>query len=247
MLNALWIALSMYSRLPVPRVEWSDAGMRYALCWFPVVGWVQGACMALWVWAVGLLGVGHVFFAALAALVPLLVTGGIHLDGFVDTVDALSSRRDRDEMLRIMKDPHVGAFGAMAMSAYFLAAFGAWHEIGWDARQVWCYALGGALVRAVSALGLLVLPSARAGGLGATFAGAADRRNVQAVLLGWAALCATAMLALGGWWMVAGVAVSAAYCAWTAMMKFSGATGDVAGWFTCIAELMMLIFAAVFR
>ncbi len=246
MLNPLWIALSMYSRLPVPRVPWDDAGMRYALCWFPVVGLVQGVVMALWVWACGLLGVGKLLFSVLAALVPLAVTGGIHLDGFVDTVDALSSRRDRDEMLRIMKDPHVGAFGAMAVGAYLLTMFGACHEAVWDARMLWCYALGGALVRAVSGLGLLTLPSARAGGLGAMFAGAADRGQVRVALVGWAVLCAAVMVALGGWWMVVGVAVGAAYCAWAAMMKFKGVTGDVAGWFACIGELLMVLGAAVF-
>lgn len=245
MLKPLWIALSLYSRVPVPHVEWDARGMRHALCWFPVVGLIQGAMMALLVWVCGLLGVDKVLFAALAALLPLLVTGGIHLDGFIDTWDALSSRKDRAGMLRVMKDPHVGAFGAMAVAAYLLAGFGACHAVAWDGRMLWCYALGGALVRSLSAMGLLLLPRARADGLGATFAGAADRRTSLCALTIWAAACALIMIALGGWWMAAPVAVGAACCAWVATMKFGGATGDVAGWFTCSAELLMLLGAAV--
>lgn len=42
---------------------------------------------------------------------PLLVTGGIHIDGFSDTMDALSSHAERQKKLEIMDDPHIGAFG----------------------------------------------------------------------------------------------------------------------------------------
>ena len=56
-----------------------------------------------------------------AALIPLFVSGGIHLDGLCDTCDALCSFGDRDKRLAILKDPHVGAFGPMWLMAFLLA------------------------------------------------------------------------------------------------------------------------------
>ena len=52
-----------------------------------------------------------ILFTGVTVAIPLIITGGFHLDGFIDTSDAVSSFKDREERLSIMKDPHVGAFG----------------------------------------------------------------------------------------------------------------------------------------
>ena len=65
--------------------------------------------------------------AAVAVLIPVLVTGGIHLDGFLDTSDALSWQVT-ERRFEILKDPHTGAFVIIACCSYFLAAFGIWTE-----------------------------------------------------------------------------------------------------------------------
>lgn len=62
-------------------------------------------------------------------LLPLIVSGGIHLDGLVDTADALYSRRETEKKLEILKDPHVGAFGVMACCGYLLASFALWGQV----------------------------------------------------------------------------------------------------------------------
>ena len=55
----------------------------------------------------------------------LLVTGGIHLDGFMDTTDARSSYGDREKKLAILKDSHVGAFAVIGCSFYLILSAGA--------------------------------------------------------------------------------------------------------------------------
>ena len=84
--ESLLIALSTYSAVPVPQFDWNEKNMRYAICFFPAVGVLCGA--ALWLWAVlaQATGMSGVLFAAIAACLPILVTGGIHLDGYLDTV-----------------------------------------------------------------------------------------------------------------------------------------------------------------
>ena len=85
------IAFSTYSRLPMPQVEWSDENRKYALCFFPLVGALVGALMWLWVCVCGWLELSALLKGAVCAVIPLAVTGGIHMDGFMDTTDALAS------------------------------------------------------------------------------------------------------------------------------------------------------------
>ena len=127
--ESLLIALSMYSTLPVKCLNWTPRNLRHAMACFPLVGLLCGA--ALWVvWMVcGLLHTGSVLFGALAVLSGVLVTGGIHLDGFCDTADALYSRREQAEKLRILKDPHCGPFAVFSVILVLLLSFGAYTEL----------------------------------------------------------------------------------------------------------------------
>ena len=59
-------------------------------------------------------------------LLPVLVTGGIHMDGFLDTTDALSSWQPREKKLEILKDSHAGAFAIIMGCSYFVLALGVW-------------------------------------------------------------------------------------------------------------------------
>ena len=119
--ESLLIALSTYSAVPVPQLDWNEKNMRYAICFFPAVGILCGA--ALWLWAVlaQATGMSGVLFAAIAACLPILVTGGIHMDGYLDTVDALSSHQTCEKKLAIMKDANCGAFAVIYGGVYLLA------------------------------------------------------------------------------------------------------------------------------
>ena len=112
-----WIAVSfsMFSRIPMPRFEWDEEDMSHSLTFFPWIGAVIGlltygaGCLyyeyELPFWAVG----------ALILLIPILVTGGFHLDGYMDVKDALSSYADREKKLEILKDPNVGSFAIIGI------------------------------------------------------------------------------------------------------------------------------------
>ena len=127
--ESLLIALSTYSAVPVPQLDWNEKNMRYAICFFPAVGVLCGA--ALWLWAVlaQATGMSCVLFAAIAACLPILVTGGIHMDGYLDTVDALSSHQTCEKKLAIMKDANCGAFAVIYGGVYLLAYAGFAYEV----------------------------------------------------------------------------------------------------------------------
>ena len=238
--NSFVVAFSMYSKIPVPQIEWKKDNMRFALCYFPLVGAVTGLIVWLWSLISGYLGVGTVLSTAVFVLIPVAVSGGIHLDGLLDTADALSSWQTRERRLEILKDSHAGAFAIIVCCSYFLAAFAVWSEA--DAGSVQILTLGFVLSRALSGFGICTFPCAKNTGLAATFANAADRKKARVCLLLEAAACMAAMIWLD--WR-RGIAAAAAavivcvLCRRMALKKFGGITGDIQGFFLQVCELAM--------
>ena len=77
-LETIGVAFAMFSALPVPRIDWNERNMRYAMAAFPLIGAVIGA-----LWCVcGALPLPDMLRAAGFCLIPVAVTGGIHLDGY---------------------------------------------------------------------------------------------------------------------------------------------------------------------
>src|SRR5262245_2674772 len=114
-------ALQFLTRLPAPRVEVFDpADLSRSAMWFPVVGILVGTIVggALWLGAFATPAIG-----GLAALVAWVwVTGGLHLDGPGAVADALAgAHRSPDRLLQILRDPHLGAFGVMAICLQLIA------------------------------------------------------------------------------------------------------------------------------
>ena len=108
----------MFSALPVPQFDWNEriCGMRSAhFRWWGVI------CGALWCLCGALPLPDRAAHAAGFCLIPVWVTGGIHLDGYADTCDALASYGDTAKKLAILKDPHCGAFAVIRLCSYFAA------------------------------------------------------------------------------------------------------------------------------
>ena len=59
------------------------------------------------------------------SIIPILITGGFHIDGFMDTQDAINSYKPREKKLEILKDPHIGAFAVISLLAYSIFWAGA--------------------------------------------------------------------------------------------------------------------------
>ena len=235
-LQTVAVAFAMFSAVPVPQFDWNEKNMRYSLCAFPLVGVL---CGALW-YVCASLPLPAMVRAAGFCLIPVWVTGGIHLDGYADTCDALSSYGDREKKLEILKDPHCGAFAVIRLCSYFAAYLALCACVDFTPRVGLCWTLALVLERALSGLAVASFPMAKNTGLAHTFATAADRTTVRRVLMVLAALLSAALLALGGWALVlaAGCAVARDYV--VAKKQFGGVTGDLAGWFLQKCELWML-------
>ena len=124
LLRSLIQAFSTYSAIPAPETKWDEDSMKYALAFFPLVGAVIGAAEYGAYLLLVYLNSGALLTAAVLTALPLFLTGGIHMDGFLDACDALHSWRDREEKLRIMKDPHAGAFAVISCGIYLILYLG---------------------------------------------------------------------------------------------------------------------------
>ncbi len=237
------VAFSMFSAIPMPQIQWTPKNMRYALCAFPLVGAAVG--LALWGWSAlcGWLGAPALLRGAGLCLLPVLITGGIHLDGFADTCDALHSWQAPEKRRAILSDPHLGAFGAIRLCGWFIGYFGLCCAVAADGRSLLCWGLSFLLSRALSGLAVAWFPLAKDTGLAHSFASAADKKPVRRVLLAMALLLALSMCAarpLGGALMLLACGGVFLYYKPMAREKFGGLTGDLAGWFLQTAELFML-------
>lgn len=235
-LQTVAVAFAMFSALPMPQFDWNEKNMRYALCGFPLVGAVCGAVCCLCGW----LPLPTAIQAAGWCLLPVWVTGGIHLDGYADTCDALASCGDTAKKLEILKDPHCGAFAVIRLCSYFLAYAALCACVRFTLRvgAVWTLALVGE--RALSALAIAAFPLAKNTGLAHTFATAADRVRVRKILVLLCAALAAALIIMGGGALAAAAGCVFARYAVVARRQFGGITGDLAGWFLQKCEIWML-------
>jgi len=247
-LRSIGMAFAMFSIFPMPRLEWKGENMRYMLCALPLVGAVIALALAGWHYLCLRLAVGTGLYAAGMTLLPLALSGGIHMDGFCDTVDALSSHAPPERKREILKDSHAGAFAILAAIFYYLLTWACWTELPRRWEAVAAAGLFLVLSRAVGALCSVLLPSSTQKGLLFTFTGAAHRRAAVILIL-WVLLCGAGLAVLSP----AGGAVSLllaagcfGYLYKMSRREFGGMSGDLAGFLISGSELVLLFGQTIF-
>ena len=237
-LETVIVALSMFSALPMPRIGWNERNMRWSLCAFPLVGVIVG--LGAWGWAVlcARLALPPVLRGAGLCLIPVWITGGIHLDGYADVCDALASHGDIGQRQRILKDPHLGAFAAIRLCCWFLADFALWTALP-ELTALAALGLFG-LSRSLSGLSLTCFRLREGSGLARSFAEAADRARAKRVLTGLCLVFAALLCASGAWLCIPAALGVFLYYRRLCEKAFGGLSGDLAGWFLQTAELWML-------
>jgi adenosylcobinamide-GDP ribazoletransferase len=121
--QALVAAFQFLTGLPIPlRFEYTETICRRSVIFYPLVGAVIGLLLSLA--GAGLLHIVPVLPASCLLLVLWVgLTGGLHLDGLMDTADGILSHRPREQMLEIMKDSRVGAMGVIVCVLQLLLKF----------------------------------------------------------------------------------------------------------------------------
>ncbi len=239
--KSLIVAFSMYTKIPMPQFKWEDKSMKYAICFFPLVGAVIGGVLIFWQYLATRLELNNLIFAAVATYIPILITGGIHVDGFCDTTDALASYQSTEKKLEILKDPNCGAFALIKTVMYFIISFALYTEI--DIYGVYIMAVGFVFERALSGISIMHFAKANGSGLAHTFAKSSSKNISTLVLSIITVFSVVALLYINISMAVLAVTfaiISFFYYRHIAYKHFGGVTGDIAGYFLQICELAIL-------
>ena len=231
------------------------AGMTSARGWFPVVGLLIGILVA----AVDLLvrwgytggspdsandsTMVHILAGTVIVAAGALVTGALHLDGFMDTCDALLGGTGPDHRRKILKDPHVGAFAVIAVTCLLLMKVAAVSVLPWDSRG-WILVLVPCLSRGAMLLVMETFPYVGENGLGAEFVKRTGRGQISLGLI----FCVAAGMILVGPWsliMLALVALIGWLIGVWSTRLLGGVTGDIYGAVNETAEVTVLLLAAL--
>jgi adenosylcobinamide-GDP ribazoletransferase len=129
-MREFFIALQFLTRVPIElHHELAPAELPRSMLYYPAVGLLIGLVLM-----VVRIAVARLLPAPLVVLIVLIllivITGGLHLDGFSDTLDGFYAGRNREDILRIMKDSHIGAMGVIGLVCLLLFKFISLQSLG---------------------------------------------------------------------------------------------------------------------
>ena len=263
--KSILLAFSMFSAIPVPNVEWNEKNMRYMMCAFPFVGLVIALLCAAWfLFGIQIVYIWHIavpirILALIFMVIPILISGGIHFDGFMDTCDALASHAPCEKKLEILKDSHSGAFAILGCSIYLLfnyvfscefykQFYGA--ETPKQYPSFFTQFIASLPVvsifmisRLLSAFSVAAFPIAKNSGLVHTFSTNSARFFTAIWCEFFFILISIVLFKFYGLTGVAIISSSLLFFLFYYFMtkhNFGGITGDTAGWFVQLCELILL-------
>lgn len=241
------MAMGMYCIIPLPFKTWDERYKSMVLTTFPIVGFIIGG---LWC-AVGALlsavEIESMLAAAFLTLFPFVMSGFIHLDGYMDTSDAILSRRGTEEKRRVLKDPHTGAFAVIMLAALFMLMFSGIYTIFPDAGRLMMLWPICVLSRCGSAICLFWLKPISQSGYGYLFGKAARRRHwifvfivgIAAIAAAWLILKIAGLVTIGAVIIGYGLSMRCAY------RSLEGVSGDLAGFSMVISEIFGIMALAI--
>ncbi len=251
LIETIAVAFSMFTALPLPQIEWNEKNMRFCMAAFPLTGVLTGLLQAGWILLCARFTWPTLLLAAGVTAIPILVTGGIHLDGYMDVSDALSSYGDAVKKRAILADPHIGAFAVIRLAVLLILTFGFASMIRPKPVQMVLLGCSYVMSRSLSALAQTRFPLSKDTGLAHMFQSRADKKKTALILIVWIIGISCLMIGAGGVLnglkgvLPAVLMIGCAFGQWfylrhTADKHFGGLSGDLNGWFLQKAELWML-------
>ena len=246
-------SISMYSRLPVPGIFCDEDDMGHIITALPLIGAVIGIISYITFLMLLNFNIPIVGITLILLLIPLLITGGFHVDGFMDVSDALNSNLERKRKMEIMKDPHIGAFavinlvitGIVWTACLYILIFTATSSK--DYGGLFIYFAVFFFVRALCAMGSVTFTKAKKDGM-------LNMETHKSGTLDKVFIALQALLGAGvmiyfdiipGMLTILGLFIYTYLYRHMCNKNFGGVTGDTAGYYVVTAERTALIILAV--
>lgn len=238
-MNGLLFALGFLTSIPVRTSAPQPGDLGRAGMWFPIVGLALGVIL---LGAQVLLTqiLSPLLSAAMIVALWAALTGGLHLDGLADCGDGLLAAVSPERRLEIMHDPRLGTFGGATLILHLMLKTFAVATL--PVPSIIAFLLAPSIARWLILM-VAAQPSARPGGMGASFSQGLNRK----VYMG-AAIVPIVLIALGGWRALIAALfghLAAFVMIRIARLRLGGVTGDVFGLTVEVTELItLLVYAA---
>ena len=251
MLDSFFVGLQFLTRISiVKQTVWTEESFGKSVKFFPAVGAVLGLVYVVLAEILNLL-IGDAFPMLTAAVILVsmtILTGGIHCDGFMDTMDGLFSGRDRERMLEIMKDSRVGAFGVVSFVMLSILDFAALSELSRTSTLTLFAAIYSAPIigRLMMVVTIGGFPYARPNGMGKAFAAYTTRSTIilaafEVLVLLLPLILLSAMLAESLLISLTIALTFTLYFGKFTTKKVGGVTGDIYGAIEIISEALVMV------
>ena len=232
--HAFAMCQSMFCSIPFPGNIWDEKARDKMLLFLPVVGLEIGAIWAFLAWLCKVLNLPVLVKGLILSVYPYLVTGFIHLDGYMDVTDAVKSYRSLERRREILKDSHVGAFAVIGIVLLLLAQF-AFMASAKENADFRILVFVPAVSRCCSALAVTALKPMNT----SQYADQKKPKSRIMILISMTALFVTAgFLCCGHYgFVLVGCLVGYGIALWKAYRSLEGMNGDISGYSLSIAEL----------
>jgi adenosylcobinamide-GDP ribazoletransferase len=237
LLKGFLINLQFFTAIPVHlELPMDKPHLKSAVQAFPLLGMLQGGIYAsLFYLLLEYTPFSNLAVAFMLWLMSILLTGGIHLDGWMDASDGYFSYKDQQMRLQVMNDPRTGAFGVISVIVLLSSRFLFIYEITVNVHVASYLMIVAIPLLSKSVMGLLLLTvkSAKKEGLGALFQSAAAPKDLWTYAVNIIGFLALVILFDGGFYYVSILLVTAfvslLFCRRNAKRWFGGITGDILG------------------
>ncbi len=153
--NGFNMSIGMYTILPSKADIWDEKATKYLIPFYPVAGILIGLIWYGAYYALQQFPIPIMIETLILMVLPSILSGFLHLDGFMDTSDAIGSRRCLEEKRKILKDSHVGAFAVIAVLLWMFASFCCMYSILNTGKSVFAFLLIPVVSRAFTGICVL--------------------------------------------------------------------------------------------
>ena len=245
-LKGFMMSLGMFSILPVPKSSWNERYMPLLIPSLPLVGIVIGFIWYGLAFGLAKTSVPLLIQSTVILFTPFVLSGFIHTDGYMDTADAVFSRRDLAEKKRILKDPNVGVFAVFAIVVLLLFQFSAVHTILSAQKELLVFAFIPAISRCVAGIAMLNLKPVFETGYNAMLRTNTKKQHTIFICVLACIILLTAWFILGLSSLPLSIGVLFGILATAYLYRqFFGLSGDLCGCIITISECAALLCMAL--
>ncbi|MDO4218455.1 MAG: adenosylcobinamide-GDP ribazoletransferase [Synergistaceae bacterium] len=239
------MAFTMFSAIPLPFHGWDEDARPFMILFLPLVGVLHGF---LWMSAAMLLtyfNVNALLASVLLSTFPFLLSGFIHIDGFMDVTDAIKSCRSKEERIRILKDPNCGSFAVISAIILFAVQFASLFVI-FQNKNFLPLIFIPTISRTLSSLCVSILPTLAESQYNTEYQNKFNKLHISILFILFFATILCAVFYLDKYsFTLSGVILGYMFALQRAYSSLGGISGDVSGFCITISEMVGLLVLAL--